>query len=203
MLAFSSAPSYARWMALGSTLEFRILGPLEVSRDAHSLPLGSPKQRALLAVLLLHANEPLSRDRLVDELWGEAAPATVNAALSGYLTKLRRVLANGDGETVLATQAPGYVLRVEPEALDAAVFERLVGEGRAALGRGQAADAAARLGEALALWRGRALADLADEPFAQPEIRRLEELRVAAVEERGDAELAPRRPGGGRSGPGG
>src|SRR4051794_20906442 len=190
MLAFSSAPSYARWMALGSTLEFRILGPLEVSRDARSLPLGSPKQRALLAVLLLHANEPLSRDRLVEELWGEAAPATVNAALSGYLTKLRRVLANGDGDDVLATRAPGYVLHVEPEALDAAVFERLVVEGRGALGRGEATDAAARLGEALALWRGRALADLADETFAQPEIRRLEELRVAAIEERVDADLA-------------
>ena len=177
-------------MAPRSTLEFRILGPLEVSRDAHSLLLGSPKQRALLAVLLLHANEPLSRDRLVDELWGEAAPATVNAALSGYLTKLRRMLANGDGENVLATRPPGYVLHVEPEALDAAVFERLVEEGRAALGRGEATDAAARLGAALALWRGRALADLADEPFAQPEIRRLEALRVAAVEERVDADLA-------------
>jgi DNA-binding SARP family transcriptional activator/streptogramin lyase len=190
MFAFSATPSYARWMAADSPLEFRILGPLEVWSEGRSLVLGSPKQRALLAVLLLHANEPLSRDRLVDELWGETPPATVNAALSGYLTKLRRVLANGDGESALATRAPGYVLHVEPDALDAAVFERLVGDGRAALGRGEADEAAARLGEALALWRGRAMADLADEPFAQPAIRRLEELRVAAAEERIEADLA-------------
>src|SRR3954452_9378653 len=190
MLAFSSTPSYARWMAADSPLEFRILGPLEVWNEERSLVLGSPKQRALLAVLLLHANEPVSRDRLVDELWGETAPATVNAALSGYLTKLRRALTNGDGESALATRAPGYVLHVAPDALDAAVFERLVAEGRAALGRGEANEAAARLGEALSLWRGRALADLADEPFAQPDIRRLEELRVAAVEERIEADLA-------------
>jgi len=159
-------------------------------REARALPLGTPKQRALLGFLLLHANESVSRDRLVDELWGEAAPPTVNAALSGYLTKLRRALANGDDEAVLATRPPGYVLRVEPESLDAVVFERLVEEGRAALARGEAVEAAARLREALALWRGPALADLAYEPFAQQEIRRLEELRVEAFEERVEADLA-------------
>jgi len=159
-------------------------------REARALQLGSPKQRALLGFLLLHANEPVSRDRLVDELWGDAAPPTVNAALSGYLTKLRRALANGDEDAVLATRAPGYVLQVDPEALDAAVFDRLVEEGRAALARGEAGEAAALLREALALWRGPALADLAYEPFAQQEIRRLEELRVEAVEERVDADLA-------------
>src|SRR5215208_6647743 len=189
-LAFARGRAYDRQTSVHSPLDFRILGPLEVMREARALPLGTPKQRALLGFLLLHANESVSRDRLVDELWGEAAPPTVNAALSGYLTKLRRALANGDDEAVLATRPPGYVLRVEPESLDAVVFERLVEEGRAALARGEAVEAAARLREALALWRGPALADLAYEPFAQQEIRRLEELRLEALEERAEADLA-------------
>src|SRR4051794_5029009 len=159
-------------------------------REARTLPLGSPKQRALLGFLLLHANEPVSRDRLVDELWGDAAPPTVNAALSGYVMKLRRALANGDDDGVLATRAPGYVLQVEPEALDAVMFARLVGGGRAALARGEAVEAAALLRNALGMWRGPALSDLAYEPFAQAEIRRLEELRVEALEERAEADLA-------------
>src|SRR5215208_1916315 len=189
-LAFVRARAYDRHMSVHSRIDFRILGPLEVVREAHALPLGTPKQRALLGFLLLHTNESVSRDRLVDELWGEAAPATVNAALSGYLTKLRRALANGDDESVLATRAPGYVLQVEPDSLDAVVFERLIEEGRAALARGEAVEAATRLRDALSLWRGPALADLAYEPFAQQEIRRLEELRVEALEERVEADLA-------------
>jgi len=188
-LAFVRARAYDRHMSVHSRIDFRILGPLEVVREAHALPLGTPKQRALLGFLLLHANESVSRDRLVDELWGEAAPATVNAALSGYLTKLRRALANGDDESVLATRAPGYVLQVEPDSLDAVVFERLIEEGRAALARGEAVEAATRLRDALSLWRGPALADLAYEPFAQQAIRRLEELRVEALEERVEADL--------------
>ena len=190
MFVFIAAAAYDRSRTLSSRLDFRILGPLEVTREALALPLGSPKQRALLGFLLLHANESVSRDRLVDELWGDAAPPTVNTALSGYVMKLRRALANGDEEGVLATRAPGYVLQVEPEAIDAVVFERLVEEGRAALARGEAVEAAELLRDALGLWRGPAFADLAYEPFAQQEIRRLEELRVEALEERADADLA-------------
>src|SRR5215210_8238948 len=170
-------------------LEFFILGPLEARRGEDALPLGSPKQRALLGLLLLHANELVSRDRLIDELWGDAAPQTVNAALNGYLTKLRRLLANGAGENVLSTQAPGYVLSVPADGLDADRFERLVERGRSELARGEAAEAAGTLREALALWRGQPLADLAYEQFAQQDIRRLEELRLSALEERVEADL--------------
>jgi YVTN family beta-propeller protein len=152
--------------------------------------LGSPKQRALLGFLLLHANELVPRERLIEELWGEAAPATVNAALNVYLSKLRRLLADGDGDQVLATQPPGYVLRVRPERLDARRFEALLEQGREALAGGDAQQAAATLRAALSLWRGPPLADLAYEPFAQAETRRLEELRVAALEDRIEADLA-------------
>lgn len=114
----------------------------------------------------------------------------MNAVLNGYLSKLRRVLADGDGDAVLATQAPGYVLRVPAERLDARRFEGLFQEGREALARGDADQAAASLRAALALWRGPALADLVDQQFAQSEIRRLDELRLAALEDRIDADLA-------------
>jgi DNA-binding SARP family transcriptional activator/outer membrane protein assembly factor BamB len=126
---------------------------------------------------------------LIDELWGDAPPPTVNAALNGYLTKLRRLLANGAGAKVLSTQAPGYVLSVAADGLDAVRFERLVERGRSELVRGDAAEAAGTLRDALGLWRGAPLADLAYEEFAQQEIRRLEELRLSALEERIEADL--------------
>jgi len=138
----------------------------------------------------VHANEVVARDRLIDELWGDAAPATVNAALSGYLTKLRRTLANGDGANALSTQPAGYVLSVAADDLDAHHFEWLVATGRAALAHGDPGGAAETLRKAMALWRGPALADLAYEQFAQPEIRRLEALRLSALEERIEADLA-------------
>ena len=138
----------------------------------------------------MHANEVVARDRLIDELWGDAAPATVNAALSGYLTKLRRTLANGDGANALSTQPAGYVLSVAADDLDAHHFEWLVATGRAALAHGDPGGAAETLRKAMALWRGPALADLAYEQFAQPEIRRLEALRLSALEERIEADLA-------------
>jgi YVTN family beta-propeller protein len=152
--------------------------------------LGSPKQRALLAYLLLHANEVVARGRLIEELWGDAAPATVNVVLNGYVSKLRRLLAEGTHDELLATRAPGYVLRVPADQIDAHRFEALLRQGREELAQGDAGQAAATLREALSLWRGRPLADLAYEQFAQSEIRRLEELRLAAVEERIDADLA-------------
>ena len=126
-------------MSAPEAIEFRVLGPLEVRADGDLLPLGSPKQRALLALLLLHANEPLSRDRLIDELWGEAAPASVNSALHVYLSRLRKQV--GDQ---LVRDGDGYHLRIEPDRLDATRFVELARRGREALAAGQTAHAAER-----------------------------------------------------------
>ena len=148
--------------------------------------VGGARQRALLAVLLLHANETLSGDRLADELWGDRPPATAAKTVQVYISRLRRAL--GDGG-MIATREHGYELQVDPECLDAHRFERLLGEGRSELAAGRPARAASTLEEALALWRGSPLADLAFEAFAQREIARLEEERVAAVELLTEAEL--------------
>jgi DNA-binding SARP family transcriptional activator len=167
--------------------EFRLLGPLEVVEDGSSLALGGGKQRALLAMLLLHANEVVGTDRLIDELWGESPPLTVNKSIHVYVSRLRKEL----GEERLVTRSPGYVLHVEPDELDLQRFEALLAEARD--GDADAATTARTLREALALWRGSPLADLAYEPFAQSAIARLEELRWAALEARIDADLASGR----------
>ena len=167
-------------------MEFRILGPLEVWDEGGEVSLGGPKPRALLAVLLLHPNEVVPADRLIDELWGEDSPEDAAAALRVNVSRLRKALP----QDVLTTRSPGYVIRVEPDALDLHRFERLVDEGRSLLARGLAADASERLRDALSLWRGPALADFAYESFAQAAIARLEEIRLAAVELRIDADLA-------------
>ena len=161
--------------------EFRLLGPLEVATNGRTLQIGSQKQRALLALLLVHSGEVLSTDRLVDELWGERPPKTATASLQNLVVQLRKVLP----PDVLLTKPPGYVLRVDPDQVDAERFERLV---RAARGQ-EAARRAQILGDALALWRGPPLADVAYEPFAEIEARRLEALRVDTLEERIDADL--------------
>ena len=161
-------------------LEFRILGPLEVAGENGPLELPAGKPRALLAVLLLSRGEVVSVDRLVDELWGELPPPTAAKNVQGYVARLRRVL----GDSALHTQSPGYALRVE--ALDAARFETLFEEAR----HEEPTAAAPRLERALALWRGPPLADFAYEPFAQDEIRRLEELHLSALEDRIEADLA-------------
>ena len=158
-------------------------------RGEQVLPLGSPKQRALLGLLLVHANEAIPRERLIEELWGDTAPKTVKAVLNVYLSRLRRLLADGTGEQLLVTQAAGYVLSVQAEGLDAGRFETLLERGRRELASGEAERASATLHDALALWRGPPLADLAFEPFAQPEIARLEELRLTAIEARIEADL--------------
>ena len=167
-------------------MEFRILGPLEVWDGGGEVSLGGPKPRALLAVLLLHPNEVVPADRLIDELWGEDSPERAAAALRVNVSRLRKALP----QDVLTTRSPGYVIRVEPDELDLHRFERLVDEGRSLLARGLAADASERLRDALSLWRGPALADFAYESFAQAAIARLEEIRLAAVELRIDADLA-------------
>lgn len=174
-------------------LDFRILGPLEVWADGESLPIGGGKQRAALAVLILHADEPVSTDRLTDALWGERPPGTARTALQGYVAKLRRLLEPGRqkrtaGE-VLVTSPAGYVLRLEEGALDRDRFEALAAQGCEALAAGRAGPAAELLRSALGLWRGPALAEFAYEQWALAEVERLEELRLVCLEERIEAEL--------------
>jgi predicted ATPase/DNA-binding SARP family transcriptional activator len=166
-------------------MEFRILGPLEVRAHGRSLRLGGPKQRALLAVLLLHAGEVVPRERLIDQLWGESPPKTASDVLRVLVSKLRKALGAG----AVRTRPPGYVLQVDPDEIDSAQFQRLLDEGAQLLGDGDAERAAAVLDDALSLWRGPPLTDFTYEPFAQDEIRRLEELRLAALEHKIDAEL--------------
>ena len=139
-------------------MEFRILGPLEVAEDGQTLELGGHKQRALLAILVLEANQAVSSDRLIEMLWDGRPPVTARKALYVYVSQLRKLL----GKERLATRAPGYRLRIERDELDLDRFERLRGEGRYA--------------DALSLWRGSPLADVAFLGFARPEISRLEEL---------------------------
>jgi DNA-binding SARP family transcriptional activator len=163
-------------------VEFRILGPLEVVEQGRPLALGGARQRALLALLLTRANEVVSTDRLIDALWGERAPGAAGNALQYHVSRLRKLLAPVDA---IVTKEPGYLIRVGPDDLDLLRFERLAEEGQ----RSSPEAAARLLREALALWRGPALADVAHESFAQAEILRLEELRLVALERRIDADL--------------
>jgi DNA-binding SARP family transcriptional activator len=171
-------------------MELRILGPLEVRDGERSIALGGAKQRALLAILLLHANEVVSADRLIDELWGDDPPATAAHTIQVYVSNLRKALRQAAGREVVVTRPPGYVVETSPDELDLTRFERLVALGQSELGRGDAAAAADTLTEALALWRGQPLADFAYDRFAQTAIARLEELRISANEARIEADLA-------------
>ena len=174
--------------------EFGILGPLEVSRAGCVLPLGGPRQRAVLALLLLDANRVVSMDRLAEDIWGGHPPEGWATTLQTYVFHLRRALepdrARGVAGEVLVTRDRGYLLRVDREHLDAARFQDGFTAGRAALDAGRYAEAAGTLRQALDLWRSRVLADLADYAFTRPEAARLEELRLAALEARIDADLA-------------
>jgi DNA-binding SARP family transcriptional activator/class 3 adenylate cyclase len=171
-------------------VEFRILGPLEVLDGDRPIALPGGRGRALVAVLILNAGEVVSTERIIDELWGESPPSTVRTALQGLVSSLRKRLQPapniGEGPAVLHTVPPGYVLSIDPTDVDAHRFRRLLEEARAA----PASERSARLRKALNLWRGPALADFTYEPFAQREITVLEELRLAAIEERVEAELA-------------
>ena len=174
-----------------SRLEFRILGPLVVRVDGAVVPVGGPKQRALLALLLLSANRVVSRDRLIGELFAERSVVSADHALRNTVSRLRKVLApSAEDEPRLVARAPGYLLRVELGELDLDQFERLVVAGRESLAAGEPAAAAESLHAAEALWDGRPFADLEFEPFARLDVERLEELRLAVVEERIDADLA-------------
>ena len=172
-------------------MDFRILGPLEVRDDGVELSLGGGKQRALLALLLIHPNESLSTDRLIDELWDEQPPPTAAKILQNYVSQLRRVV----GDERLQTQARGYALRIGPGELDVDRFRQRFEEARRAQAAGDPERASLLLGEALALWRGSPLADFTYEAFAGEEIGRLEDLRLSALIERTDADLALGRHG--------
>jgi YVTN family beta-propeller protein len=169
-------------------MEFRILGPIEVRANGISLSLGGPRQRALLALLLLSANRVVSRDRLAEELLSDQRPETRDHTLRVQVSRLRKAL--GAEKSRLATRPPGYVLRVEPGELDYQRFEDLFALGRRSLEAGDPEQAAQLMCDGESLWRGRPLADLEFEPFARLEIERLEDLRLAAVEERIEADLA-------------
>ena len=171
-------------------LEFRILGPLEVCAGGSPLPLGGTKPRALLAMLALHANQPVSAERLAVALWGEEVPPSAVKTVQVYVARLRKVL--GDPDALVTTPA-GYRLRVRPGELDAERFEREVAAARQALEDGGAQQAASQLREALDQWRGPPLAELASAPFAPAETARLEEQRLAALGLRVDADLAAGR----------
>ncbi|HEX2415483.1 MAG TPA: BTAD domain-containing putative transcriptional regulator [Thermoleophilaceae bacterium] len=174
-------------------IDFLILGPLEAFNEGRAVRLGGAKQRALLAVFLLHRGEALSTERLIDELWGDRPPATAAKTVQVHVSRLRKALAGGDGNgstSMIVTREHGYELKLDPERLDAHRFERLVAEGRRELAAGRPERATAALERALSLWRGPPLADLAYEPFAQREIARLDDLRVGALEQLIEARLA-------------
>src|SRR3954454_15592385 len=167
-------------------MEFRILGPLEVRAKGRDIALGGEKRRALLAMLLLHANEPVSADRLAVALWGEDAAAEAVKTVRVHVSRIRAALGDPD---VLVTEPAGYRLRVGAGEIDADRFEDLLERGRRALADGAPERAAEFLRGALALWRGSVLADLRYEAFAQATIARLEELRWDAIEARNGADL--------------
>jgi DNA-binding SARP family transcriptional activator/predicted ATPase len=166
-------------------LEFSILGPLEVRADGQTIGTGARKEWALLAVLLLSAERVVPVDRLVDELWGERAPGSAPKMVQIYVSQLRKQLPAG----LIQTRAPGYRLDLAEHVLDLRRFEELAAGGREALRAGEAARAAETLRDALALWRGTALAEFS-EPFAEVERARLAEQRLASLEDRIDADLA-------------
>src|SRR6266849_5912880 len=165
-------------------MQFRILGPLEVIDDGREVPFAGASQRALLALLLLHTNEVVSSDRLIDELWDAEPPGSGVTALQVRVSQLRKAL--GPAAERLETRPPGYLLHVARDELDLERFTRLLRQADGA----EPALAAEKLREALSLWRGPALEDFAYEPFAQAAIGRIEELHLTAVERRIDADLA-------------
>src|SRR5215218_3589898 len=167
-------------------MEFRILGPLEVlGPDGGAIAISGSKERALLAILLLHANRVVATERLVDDLWGDDPPRMARKSLQVRMSSLRKSL--GD---VLVSRPPGYLVRVRPGELDLQRFEQLAADAREALDEDRAEAAARLLRDALDLWRGAPLADVRQESFLGPAVVRLEELRLAAIELRIEADLA-------------
>jgi DNA-binding SARP family transcriptional activator len=170
-----------------AVLEFRILGPLEVVGERGPIRLGGPRQRAILALLLLRANTVVSVDQLADGLYSGVPPVTAVTQVQRQISELRKAFSP---EAPIETRAPGYVIRLGADQLDLHTFERLTGDASQALARGDAQIAAGLLRQALALWRGASLGDLSYESFAQAAIERLDEIRLAALEQRVEADLA-------------
>jgi len=174
-------------------MEFRLLGLMEVRGATGPIELPFGRSRALLAILALHSGQPVAAARLIDELWGGTPPATAATVVHGHVSKLRRALSSGgeDGSSLLETVGNGYRLTFDADSVDAIRFERMVDQARSA----EAATRAGVLADALALWRGPALADFTYEPFAQRTIRALEESRIQAGEDLLEAELELGRAG--------
>src|SRR6478752_8127113 len=170
-------------------MEFRILGPLEVVEDGNPVALGTLKERLVLGVLLLHANEFVSRERLIDDLWGEAPPPTARKAVNVYVSKLRKAL-SVTGVEPITTASGGYRLHVQPERLDASRMRVLVAKAQELVARGELESAAERFREALSLWRGPTLAGLELESRGRDEVAQLDELRLTALMDRIDCDLA-------------
>lgn len=171
-------------------MDLGVLGSLQIRFGGTEIELGAPKLRALLIALALDAGRVVSAERLIDDLWGEDAPTQAMVSLRSYVSNLRRVLPEPEGRSLLVTRGRGYSLDLEPSAVDAIRFETLAARGRELLAAGDPQAALDVLDEALALWRGPALLDVVDLAFARAPIARLEELRLAAVEDRVDALLA-------------
>src|SRR5262245_49138027 len=167
-------------------MEFRILGPLEVDKEGRAVPVGRRKQRAVLATLLPHPGRVVSVERLIDAVWGEAAPETAHTILQGYVSALRKTL----GPELIDTRSPGYVLQAAAASIDLGRFESLIASGKESLAAGDATAASEQLEMALSLWRGEPLEDLDSISFVEGERARLEELRLGAMEERVEAQLA-------------
>jgi len=172
--------------------EVRLLGPVQAVRAGKQLALGGPMQRAILAMLLVEAGRVVPAGRMIEQLWRGRPPGGASITLRAYVSRLRRVL---EPEALLSAQADGYILSLAPQQLDSAEFERLAGAGQAAASAGMAAMAADRFGQALRLWRGEAFAGVAEADMLMLAARRLEELRLTALEGRVDAELALNRHG--------
>lgn len=170
-------------------MEYRILGPLEVVDDGTAVALGTIKERVVLAVLLLHANEVVSRERLVDELWGESPPPTARKAVNVYVSQLRKVLGR-DGTDPIETAGGGYRVVVDPDGLDTMRLKLLLGDAEERAAAGDPGAAVGLYEQALALWRGRTLAGLELESVGRHEIERWEELRLTALMNRVDCDLA-------------
>lgn len=170
-------------------VRFHLLGSLTVDADGRPIDLGPPKQRSVLAVLLLHANEIVPTDRIIDMVWGDEPPRTADHSVQIYISDLRRALANGSSGDLIETRPPGYVLNIPPDAVDILRFEGLVRDGLAAIRTGDVGTGRPKLEKALQSWTGPPLADFAYEEFAQGHIRSLGELRSDALETLGGIHL--------------
>src|SRR5271166_5723647 len=175
-----------RWIGI---MRFRILGPLEVRTADDWTFIGAAKWRAILACLLLHPGQVVSTDTLIDELWGNDPPARASNLISIYVLRLRRLIGDGEGR-LLKTRSPGYQLLIGPDDLDTQHFGILMSQGQDALTAGDPERAARLLADSLALWRGKALADVPPSAFVEAEAERLDELRLAALELRIEADIA-------------